>query len=671
MTTKSMAVRVGADTGEMERKLSSAQKRIKAFRTSINQIGKRMAVAGAAVAAAAGLMVKKYVEVGDQVDKMRKRTGFSAESLSELSYAAEICGADLGLLEKGVKRMAKTITDADEGMATYIRSFDRMGIKVKDIKNLKPEEQFRIITEALAELGDETVQAATAQDIFGRAGTMLLPLMKEGKEGIRKLREEAHRLGIVFDEEAAAKAAAFKDSQTALKKSIQGVGFAVAKEFMPLLTSLAQHFTDVFVNVRSNTKSFVGSILGFLKILGQGIVGLGLAWTGFKGLVFKIAEYAGKIMKAQIDIITAPLKLLAKIPGKLGEPARLMLKEVGKLTGALTIITDSYNESAENQVDTMADMIEKYDKFIEMLNDVGGSLDRLKTKTSKTTAAATEDLGELAGALDLGPAFKIPDFTLAEQEFSTFKEFLAAWLEDLKERWNSAWQAALDGARNVTNAMDAVFGQFHDNQAKRLENEEKQQTDAIEAWFERERSRLEATIENEEAKVAALEALDEEKARRENELAHKMDKERRKLERSRAKSQKVTALFSAGINVAEAITKALTAGPLIGQILAGIVAGLGMIQVAAIAAAPLPALAKGGRIGREGGIVGEKGIELFVPDRPGTIVPLNRGAVAGAGAFSFSPVVNIYPRNLDDRTINRSAERIFAALERERRRRGY
>ncbi|UCD57869.1 MAG: hypothetical protein JSV16_01800, partial [Candidatus Hydrogenedentota bacterium] len=59
MTTKSLMVRVGADTKDMERGLSSAQKKIKAFRTGINKIGRVMMVAGAAISGAVGMIVKK------------------------------------------------------------------------------------------------------------------------------------------------------------------------------------------------------------------------------------------------------------------------------------------------------------------------------------------------------------------------------------------------------------------------------------------------------------------------------------------------------------------------------------------------------------------------------------------------------------------------------------
>jgi len=166
---------------------------------------------------------------------------------------------------------------------------------------------------------------------------------------------------------------------------------------------------------------------------------------------------------------------------------------------------------------------------------------------------------------------------------------------------------------------------------------------------------------DEETKVAALEALDEEKARKENELQRKMDKERRKLERKKAKAQKVSALFAAGMNVAEAITKALTAGPLIGQIFAGIVAALGAVQLAAIAAAPLPSLAKGGMIEKEGIYRLHPGEE--VRSAAAVKALTSPGLAALAPAPVFHTYLTINAKTLDDNTIRRAAEKIFAAVE--------
>jgi len=644
-------VRVGADTKDMEKGLKTARAKMKAFGNQMKKIGKVAAVAGAAVVGAVGLMVKSYVKAGDEVHKMALRTGFSTEKLSELKYAAEISGASLETLEKGVKKMAKTILDASKSggaLATYVRAFEQIGLTAEELIDLSPEDQFDKIARAIANVENPTIRAARAQDIFGRAGTQLLPLFAEGAEGLDKLRKKAHELGLVFDQEAANKAAALNDAITSLKGSVTGVTREIAGALVPTLRILVDTATDVMVDVRGETGAMAQSVLGFFKLIVRGVGGLMMAWESFKLIVFKMGEeiikYFGRLTIG-IVIVTGFTKKMG-ILGKTHEAAKEALKNLIAMHGG-------YKKSADDQIEKITDIVIGMEKIIKALDEADVGYKKSGETIEKSVLPPARnliDVFEKMTGVALPAARSLGDILgkAVTKMTSPVLEFKKAWQDTMAE--------ILAGVTSAAGAMDSVFNQLHANEATRIENEAKQKTDAIESWFEEERAKLERTISNEEDKVAALEALDEEKARKENELQHRMDKERRKLERKRAKAQKVGALFAAGINVAEAITKALTAGPLIGQIFAGITAALGAIQVAAIAAAPLPSMAKGGMVEKEGAYRLHPGEEV-------------RSAAAvkeQAGSWTFAPTINIYAKYLDDRTINQAAERIFARLERER-----
>lgn len=74
------------------------------------------------------------------------------------------------------------------------------------------------------------------------------------------------------------------------------------------------------------------------------------------------------------------------------------------------------------------------------------------------------------------------------------------------------------------------------------------------------------------------------------------DTARKKLLKKQAQTDKALAIMSATVNVANAVTKAMIAGPVVGQILAGITAGLGAAQIAIIASTPIPSFAQGGLV---------------------------------------------------------------------------
>jgi len=123
-------LKIGVDKKDFDRDMKGLSGAIKRHKKAI---GIAMVGMGVAAIGAAAASVKAFADMGDEVQKMALRTGMSTEALSELRHAAEISGASLTTIEKGVKKMSKTIVDADEGMATYIRSFDRIGLSAEEL----------------------------------------------------------------------------------------------------------------------------------------------------------------------------------------------------------------------------------------------------------------------------------------------------------------------------------------------------------------------------------------------------------------------------------------------------------------------------------------------------------------------------------------------------------
>jgi len=224
----------------------SAEALGKKFKT----MGKVMVATGIAIAGALTASVVAYAKAGDEVAKMAKRTGLAVEMLSELRHVAGLTGTDLGSIEKATKKMAKTIVDASEGMTTYIRAFDRIGLSAEKLILLSPEEQFWTIAEALSAIENAGIKSATAVEIFGRAGTMLIPMLDMTAEELAAARQEAHDLGVVFDDEASVAAENFTDALLVLKTSMTGVMFTIAEELMPEITRFIKWVSEAVVTVK-------------------------------------------------------------------------------------------------------------------------------------------------------------------------------------------------------------------------------------------------------------------------------------------------------------------------------------------------------------------------------------------------------------------------------------
>ena len=237
-TLANIAVQITGNTVGLNKSLQKAQTRMDKFRNraalgfrAVRTAALGLAVAGGAALVAFGVTaVKSFLETGDELDKMSKRLGISVESLSELKFAAEQSGATLSDIEKAVKKMANSVFDANNGIKASADAFQALGLNAQMLQDLSPEEQFLAVAEALAKVENASTRAALAQDIFGRAGTTLLPLVAEGAEGLEALRQQARDTGNTFSTEAAAAAALFNDQLNVLKESLGGLGKNIAVE---------------------------------------------------------------------------------------------------------------------------------------------------------------------------------------------------------------------------------------------------------------------------------------------------------------------------------------------------------------------------------------------------------------------------------------------------------
>ena len=182
----------------LTRGLRRAQARLRAFGETVGEIGQKMTMLGTAGVTAAFASAKKFASMGDHLAKMSKRTGFSVEALSRLSFAASQSGTSIDALEVGLRRMQRSIYDAGRGLSTQSDALRDLGLSYKKLAGLTPEEQFRRFADALANVEDATRRAALAQVIFGRQGTALLPLFAQGAAGLDALSRKAESLGLII-----------------------------------------------------------------------------------------------------------------------------------------------------------------------------------------------------------------------------------------------------------------------------------------------------------------------------------------------------------------------------------------------------------------------------------------------------------------------------------------
>lgn len=189
----------------------------------------------------------KILAAGDQMDKMSLRTGESVEDLSRLSYAANITGTDIESMEKSLKYLNNQMLDVSRGTGESKQTFDELGISVIDADGRMrgTVDVLKQLADKITAIDDPTRQAAYAMELLGaRSGSMLIPMLKLGSQGIQELMDKSDQLGQTWSTKNASASAQFNDHLTDLRGSATGLGRELLMTVIPSLDSAAVSMTE-------------------------------------------------------------------------------------------------------------------------------------------------------------------------------------------------------------------------------------------------------------------------------------------------------------------------------------------------------------------------------------------------------------------------------------------
>src|SRR5262249_23739194 len=93
-------------------------------------------------------LITHAIDAGAEIEKLSKTLGASTESLSQFKHVAEISHVSFESLTKGWRLMEKNVSLAALGTGAAKEALHELGLSAKELKNLKPEDQFALLADA-------------------------------------------------------------------------------------------------------------------------------------------------------------------------------------------------------------------------------------------------------------------------------------------------------------------------------------------------------------------------------------------------------------------------------------------------------------------------------------------------------------------------------------------
>lgn len=323
-------VTIGVDLNPLTSGLKQVSKHLNSFGSKLTGLGAGVSAMSATVVAPLAAMAKVFADTGSTLDDISQRTGVSASSLSELGYAAKLSGSSLETVETALKTMGKSFAKIAQGKAPNV--FKSLGLEAEKLQGIAPEEQFLLIGEALSKVTDPTLQAGLAMQVFGKAGTELLPMLKGGVAGIEEMRLEAQRLGVAMTDADAGAAAELGDALDRIGEAFRGGLLKAGAALAPIITDVSNGLANIvgyIANWVDNNRELVVLI---------GSIGLGI---GAIGAAITIAGASAIFMGAAISGILAAVGAISAIGAALVSPFAIVAATVVGLGVGLAYVTGS------------------------------------------------------------------------------------------------------------------------------------------------------------------------------------------------------------------------------------------------------------------------------------------------------------------------------------------
>lgn len=298
-----LSVLLRMDTAEFESDVGRAQTQAVAFGSAIGTVlGNALSSAGSHFLN----LTRQAIDNADELGKFAQKAGMTTEAMSSMAVSARLADVSNATLKTGLRALANTAEEAQKGNNKAADAFKAIGVSVTDANGkLKGTDQlFAEVSKKMAGYEDSAQKTALANDLMGRSGAELLPMMN----GLSETADLAKKLGATLDKDTAQGAEKFNDNLTLMRISSEAMGMKIAQVLLPTLGQL----TDKMVTAATDTRKLESAARVAdtgLKLL---VTGATIGVAVFDNLGRNIGAVAAALVQAAQGNFSAAWRILTE-----------------------------------------------------------------------------------------------------------------------------------------------------------------------------------------------------------------------------------------------------------------------------------------------------------------------------------------------------------------------
>ena len=377
-----------ANTAQFQEGAERARRSLKQFEAQAANTRKMVAglFAGISVAGVvAGL--RAAVTEGDKLAKLAVRLGATTEALSQLQYVAERSGVEFQTMTQGLQKLTLRVAEAATGNADAAATFTRLGLSVRDLAGLRPEDQFLAVARAMDGVTNSGERVRVAVKLFEQEGAALLQTMEAGAAGIEALMLEADRLGVTLTRETAAAMVKASDEMARFDAQATALGRNLATDVLPPLNDLLGKVNELFEALRQPLPK---TGIWFLDAT---LPGTGPATSG------TLEDYELPPTMLPPVVVTPPPGAAA-LSGRAGDPFKAQREELRRLEEDLRALSPQIERMGEKLIELTsaglnsgADfnaLTAQMDQAVSLESEITAQIERIRNAIGEAAPAALD-----------------------------------------------------------------------------------------------------------------------------------------------------------------------------------------------------------------------------------------------------------------------------------------
>lgn len=229
--------------------------------------------AGAGIAGLGSKLAKEALAWNLSVKKMQSLTGATAEQASTFLSVANYMGVATDVSTVAFAKFAKAVSNAQDKMQVASAEgklatdmFSRLGISIDQIQGKNTLEVFSIIQDRLRNMKDGAEKTRIEMELFGKTGYQLHGMLNMSADAMKQVEDRARAMGIVIDDEAARKSAAFNRQLKDMEQTGKRLAIMIGQELLPVVMEYAQgaiNLTKSYSNLATEQKEAISGLIKF------------------------------------------------------------------------------------------------------------------------------------------------------------------------------------------------------------------------------------------------------------------------------------------------------------------------------------------------------------------------------------------------------------------------